>query len=67
MSPPVLELRIHGVNNTPPDAMLALPDHAVEQFRGDRFCSFWRPRPDKLAELPPDHAGQVPAEVRREA
>ncbi|MCR3751237.1 hypothetical protein [Lentzea californiensis] len=67
MSPPVLELRIHGVNNTPPDAMLALPDHAVEQFRGDRFGSFWRPRPDKLAELPPDHPGQVPADVRREA
>lgn len=67
MSPAVLELRIHGVNNTPPDAMLALPDHAVEQFRGDRFGSFWRPRQDKLADLPPDHVGQVPAEVRREA
>ncbi len=67
MSPRTLELRIHGVNNTPPDAMLALPEHAVEQFRGDRFGSFWRPRPDKLAELPPEHAGQVPADVRREA
>ncbi|GHH53556.1 hypothetical protein [Lentzea cavernae] len=67
MSPSVLELRIHGVNNTPPDAMLALPDHAVEQFRGDRFGSFWRPRPDKLADLPPDHAGRVPGNVRREA
>ena len=63
----ILELRIHGVNNTPPTAMLALPDHAVEQFRGDRFGSFWRPRPDKLAELPPDHAGRVPDDVRREA
>ncbi|SDG09729.1 hypothetical protein SAMN05216553_105316 [Lentzea fradiae] len=67
MSPRVLELRIHGVNNTPPTAMLALPDHAVEQFRGDRFGSFWRPRQDKLADLPPDHPGRVPAEVRREA
>ncbi|MGI5501194.1 hypothetical protein [Lentzea sp. CA-135723] len=67
MTAKVLELRIHGVNNTPPDAMLALPDHAVEQFRGDRFGSFWRPKQDKLAELPPDHAGQVPAGVRREA
>ncbi|HUQ61791.1 hypothetical protein [Lentzea sp.] len=67
MSPRVLELRIHGVNNTPPNAMLALPDHAVEQFRGDRFGSFWRPDPGKLADLPPDHAGRMPADVRREA
>ncbi|MFC3896163.1 hypothetical protein ACFOWZ_32195 [Lentzea rhizosphaerae] len=67
MSPRTLELRIHGVNNTPPYAMLALPDHAVEQFRGDRFGSFWRPKPDKLAELPADHAGQVAQDVRREA
>ena len=67
MNPRVLELRIHGVNNTPPNAMLALPDHAVEQFRGDRFGSFWRPRADTLADLPADHAGQVPRAVRREA
>ncbi|MFD5825049.1 hypothetical protein [Lentzea sp. NPDC060358] len=67
MSPRVLELRIHGVNNTPPTAVLALPDHAVEQFRGDRFGSFWRPRQDKLADLPPEHAGRVPQDVRREA
>lgn len=67
MSPRTLELRIHGVNNTPPDAMLALPDHAVEQFRGDRFGSFWRPKPDKVAELPPEHPGRVPDGVRREA
>ncbi|KOV84937.1 hypothetical protein [Nocardia sp. NRRL S-836] len=67
MSPRTLELRIHGVNNTPPPAVLALPEHAVEQFRGDRFGSFWRPKADKLAELPADHAGQVPADVRREA
>ncbi|SER87101.1 hypothetical protein SAMN05216188_116202 [Lentzea xinjiangensis] len=67
MGPPVLELRIHGVNNTPPHAVLALPDHAVERFRGDRLGSFWRPVPDKHAALPPDHAGRVPAGVRREA
>jgi hypothetical protein len=67
MSEKALELRIHGVNNTPPYAMLALPEPAAEQFRGDRFGSFWRPNPDKLAELPPDHPGQVPPGVRREA
>lgn len=67
MSPRALELRIHGVNNTPPAAMLALPDHAVEQFRGDRFGSFWRPLPAKVAELPDGHPGAVDTEVEREA
>ena len=67
MSPRTLELRIHGVNNTPPTAMLVLPDHAVEQFRGDRFVSFWRPKADKLADLPPEHPGRVSDDVRREA
>ncbi|MFD4638801.1 hypothetical protein ACFWN2_15915 [Lentzea sp. NPDC058436] len=68
MSPRVLELRIHGVNNTPPHAMLALAPDEVEQLEGsDKFGSFWQPIPDKVAALPADHVGQVSPRVRREA
>jgi hypothetical protein len=67
-SPRVLELRIHGVNNTPPHAMLALSPAEVEQLPGgDRFGSFWQPTPQGVAALPPEHPGQVSPDVRREA
>ncbi|MFI6093917.1 hypothetical protein ACIA8G_00070 [Lentzea sp. NPDC051213] len=67
MSPRALELRIHGVNNTPPPAMLALPEQAVEQFRGDKFGSFWRPLKDKVAELHDGHSGIPREDIEREA
>ncbi|USX55975.1 hypothetical protein [Lentzea sp. HUAS12] len=68
MSPRVLELRIHGVNNTPPHAMLALSPDDVERFSGsDKLGSFWETKPDRVAALPQGHPGQAPPGVRREA
>lgn len=53
---PVLELRIHGLKNTPPGAMLGVAETAVVRERGDELGGFW-------AEKTPS----APAGVRREA
>jgi hypothetical protein len=63
----VLELRIHGVNNTPPSGMLELPEDAVVEYEGDSLGSFWRPRPEFQHELGKHDPGRVPEGVLREA
>lgn len=63
---PILELRVHGVSNTPPYAMLDLPQADVSQIAGDDLGSFWQPR--EGAKNPSEgRRGHVPGGVTREA
>jgi hypothetical protein len=63
----VLELRIHGVNNTPPWNVLELPEASIAQYEGDSLGNFWRPVLAAQASLPPSDPGRVPSGVVREA
>lgn len=63
--PRVLELRVHGVNNTTPAALLDLPPYDVRQIAGDTHASFWIGRPEIVPE--PGARGHVPPGIRREA
>ena len=70
--PRVLELRVHGINNTAPSALLDLAVTDIECVAGDGLGSFWAPTPAALDRLrrPPDAAGRrgfVPRGIRREA
>ena len=51
----VIELRVHGVSGTPPEAMLGCPKEFLEQVAGDDDAGFFR-RPDWVdrAAMPPD-------------
>ncbi len=62
----VLELRIHGVNNTTPAAMLDLDPDKVDEVLGDTYAGFWRPKDPRGAPGEEDR-GRVPPGITREA
>ncbi|MCF4121447.1 hypothetical protein L1785_10685 [Antribacter sp. KLBMP9083] len=69
-APTVLELRIHGVANTPPHGTLDLPAAEVVQSDGDALGSFWTLTPEAAARdraLPPGDVHALRPDVRREA
>ncbi|HYZ69635.1 MAG TPA: hypothetical protein VE666_17870 [Mycobacterium sp.] len=47
---PVVELRVHGVSGTPPEAMLGSPADSIERVAGDDDAGFYR-RKDRVGEL----------------
>ena len=68
--PSILELRIHGIANTPPHSTLDLPRDEITRSDGDGLGSFWTPRPDVEARdraLPPGDVHAIRSDVRREA
>ncbi|WP_314507891.1 hypothetical protein [uncultured Microbacterium sp.] len=69
--PRVLELRVHGVNNTTPAALLDLPIDGIELAAGDTLGSFWQPTEAALAAQNaggrPRKRGHVPDRIAREA
>jgi hypothetical protein len=65
--PRTLELRVHGVNNTTPAALLDLAPDGVSLVAGDSLGSFWVPTEQARRAAVPGRRGHVPPGIRREA
>ena len=66
-APLTLELRVHGVNNTTPAALLDLAPDGVSLVAGDSLGSFWVPTEQARRAAVPGRRGHVPEGIRREA
>ena len=66
-APLTLELRVHGVNNTTPAALLDLAPDGVSLVAGDSLGSFWVPTEQARRAAVPGRRGHVPDGIRREA
>ena len=55
------------VNNTPPAALLDLPNDKIERVLGDSVAGFWRAKAGATATLRPGDRGYTPPYVTREA
>lgn len=66
-APRTLELRVHGVNNTTPAALLDLAPEGVSLVAGDSLGSFWVPTEQARRAAVAGRRGHVPDGIRREA
>ncbi|WP_287933468.1 hypothetical protein, partial [Arthrobacter sp.] len=66
--PHILELRIHGVRDTPPWDILGVGREDVIKVAGDNLGSFWILKKAANVDGPPPQFGsEVPKSIRREA
>ena len=50
----VIQLRVHGVSGTPPEAMLHYPPELIDQVSGDSAAGTYRRRDNSATEAPTD-------------
>ncbi|MBT2519453.1 pentapeptide MXKDX repeat protein [Arthrobacter sp. ISL-28] len=68
VQPHILELRIHGIRNTPPAEMLCTSPESIKPVRGDVYGNFWILKEPTVSRTAQDALPEsVPPGVRREA
>ena len=55
----VVELRVHGVSGTPPEALLSCPTEFLDEVAGDKSAGFYRRQPwiEDATSGPPEASG----------
>jgi hypothetical protein len=57
----VIQLRVHGVSGTPPEAMLHYPPELIDQVSGDSAAGTHRRRDNSATDAPTDPGRNVEA------